>query len=74
MECPACSGTLSRVVQTRRNPLAIGQQIIRKRVCQTCDQHWFTAEVPIPSFTVTQGSEGAMRSSAVINIRPPAAA
>jgi transcriptional regulator NrdR family protein len=73
MQCPHCSGTDLRILQSRRNPAEQHSPVIRQRECRACLQRWFTAEVPIPSFTVTQGTCGYLRTSAAIAVHPAAA-
>ena len=74
MQCPQCHGTDLRVLHTSQYPTDPHSPVIRLRVCRACNQRWFTAEVPIPSFTVTQGTRGHMRTSAVIQVHNTAAA
>jgi transcriptional regulator NrdR family protein len=73
MHCPRCSGTELRVLQTRRNPVDPNGPLIRQRVCRACGHRWFTAEVSIPSFTVTQGVCGYFRTTADIVVHPAVA-
>lgn len=72
MHCPSCHSTALRILQSRRNAENT-TSIIRQRVCQDCKHRWFTAEVPIPSYTVTQGSCGYFRSTALIHVHNAAA-
>jgi len=70
MQCPRCSGTNVRVIQSRRNPYEQNSPVIRQRECRACFHRWFTAEVAIPSFTVTQGTCGYFRTCADIVVHP----
>jgi len=74
MQCSQCRGTALRILQSRRNPSDNNSPVIRQRVCKACSQRWFTAEVPIPSFTVTQGTCGHFRTSALIQVHNTVAA
>lgn len=74
MQCPQCHGTDLRILQSRRNPTDAQSPVIRQRVCRACSYRWFTAEVPIPSFTVTQGTCGYLRTSAAIHVHNSAVA
>ena len=72
MQCPQCQATTLRVLQSRRDP-SNSDTIIRQRFCTACRHRWFTAEVPIPSYTVTQGTCGHFRTSALIHVHTTAA-
>jgi transcriptional regulator NrdR family protein len=70
MQCPRCSGTNLRILQSRHNPADEHSPVIRQRECRACSHRWFTAEVFIPSFTVTQGTCGYLRTIADIVVNP----
>jgi transcriptional regulator NrdR family protein len=69
MQCPRCSGTSLRILQSRHNPADVSSPVIRQRECRVCLERWFTAEVPIPSFTVFQ-RRGCVSTCANIVITP----
>jgi transcriptional regulator NrdR family protein len=49
MLCPQCSHSDHRATSTNSK---LDDQIVRRRVCQSCDHAWFTAEVIVPNYAV----------------------
>jgi hypothetical protein len=49
MICPQCSHNDHRATATNSK---LDDQIVRRRVCQSCGHAWFTVEVPVPNYAV----------------------
>ena len=49
MICPQCSHNDHRATSTNSK---LADQIVRRRVCQSCGHAWFTVEVPVPNYAV----------------------
>jgi transcriptional regulator NrdR family protein len=49
MLCPQCSHSDHRATATNSK---LDDQIVRRRVCQSCGHVWFTVEVMVPSYAV----------------------
>jgi transcriptional regulator NrdR family protein len=49
MICPQCSHNDHRATATNSK---LDDQIVRRRVCQSCGHAWFTVEVLVPNYAV----------------------
>lgn len=49
MNCPQCSQNDHRAVVTNSQ---LDDQVVRKRVCESCGHSWYTVEVIVPSYAV----------------------
>jgi hypothetical protein len=49
MNCPNCGN------KNHRTPVTNGHlpdEVVRKRVCESCGGHWFTVEVRVPDYAI----------------------
>jgi hypothetical protein len=49
MNCPECSSKNNRTPITNGH---LADEVIRKRICQSCGHAWFTVEVTVPRHTI----------------------